>query len=79
MFELLEEDHDEEEMSLVKKAKLEVEKSDAAYMAAVKKADMTRLQLEVGLVSLTSVFDFDFLLLFITITNMGDMGYASII
>ncbi|KAG0329431.1 hypothetical protein BG000_000084, partial [Podila horticola] len=48
MFELLEEDN-EEDMSLVKKTKQEAEKADAAYLAAVKKADMTRLQLEVGL------------------------------
>lgn len=51
MFELLDEDDREEEMSLVKKTKQEVEKADAAYLAAVKKADLTRLQLEVGLVS----------------------------
>ena len=51
MFELLEEDDREEEMSLVKRSKQEVEKADAAYLAAVKKADLTRLQLEVGLVS----------------------------
>ncbi|KAI1315573.1 hypothetical protein EDD11_000648 [Mortierella claussenii] len=49
MFELLEEDNKEEELSLVKKAKQEAEKADTAYLAAVKKADMTRLQLEVGL------------------------------
>ncbi|KAG0019756.1 hypothetical protein BGZ81_009611, partial [Podila clonocystis] len=48
MFELLEEDK-EEDLSLVKKTKQEAEKADAAYLAAVKKADMTRLQLEVGL------------------------------
>jgi hypothetical protein len=52
MFELLDEDDREEEMSLVKRTKQEVEKADAAYLAAVKKADLTRLQLEVGLVSL---------------------------
>ncbi|KAG0198645.1 hypothetical protein BGX33_012201, partial [Mortierella sp. NVP41] len=51
MFELLEEDDKEEELSLVKKTKQEVEKADAAYLAAVKKADLTRLQLEVGLFS----------------------------
>ena len=51
MFELLDEDDQEEEMSLVKRTKQEVEKADAAYLAAVKKADLTRLQLEVGLVS----------------------------
>lgn len=51
MFELLDEDDREEEMSLVKKTKQEVEKADAAYLAAVKKADLTRLQLEVGLFS----------------------------
>ncbi|KAF9171889.1 hypothetical protein BGX20_006755, partial [Mortierella sp. AD010] len=49
MFELLEEDNKEEEVSLVKRTKQEVEKADAIYLAAVKKADMTRLQLEVGL------------------------------
>ncbi|KAF8947008.1 hypothetical protein BGZ52_008273, partial [Haplosporangium bisporale] len=48
MFELLEEDK-EDDLSLVKKTKQEAEKADAAYLAAVKKADMTRLQLEVGL------------------------------
>jgi hypothetical protein len=51
MFELLEEDHKEEEFSLVKRTKQEAEKADAVYLAAVKKADLTRLQLEVGLVS----------------------------
>jgi hypothetical protein len=51
MFELLDEDDREEEMSLVRKTKQEVEKADASYLAAVKKADLTRLQLEVGLVS----------------------------
>ncbi|KAF8934381.1 hypothetical protein BGZ47_010414 [Haplosporangium gracile] len=51
MFELLDEDDREEEMSLVKRTKQEVEKADAAYLAAVKKADLTRLQLEVGLFS----------------------------
>ncbi|KAG0380326.1 hypothetical protein BGX24_009004 [Mortierella sp. AD032] len=51
MFELLDEDDREEEMSLVKKTKQEVEKADASYLAAVKKADLTRLQLEVGLFS----------------------------
>ncbi|GJJ68498.1 hypothetical protein EMPS_00844 [Entomortierella parvispora] len=48
MFELLEEDK-EEDVSLVTKTKQEAEKADAVYLAAVKKADMTRLQLEVGL------------------------------
>ncbi|KAG9064093.1 hypothetical protein KI688_003273 [Linnemannia hyalina] len=51
MFELLDEDDREEEMSLVKRTKQEVEKADASYLAAVKKADLTRLQLEVGLFS----------------------------
>ncbi|KAF9907471.1 hypothetical protein EC991_010936 [Linnemannia zychae] len=51
MFELLDEDNQEEEMSLVKRTKQEVEKADASYLAAVKKADLTRLQLEVGLFS----------------------------
>ncbi|KAG0048584.1 hypothetical protein BGZ83_006468 [Gryganskiella cystojenkinii] len=50
MFELLEEDK-EEDVSLVTKTKQEAEKADAVYLAAVKKADMTRLQLEVGLFS----------------------------
>ncbi|KAF9915139.1 hypothetical protein FBU30_002158, partial [Linnemannia zychae] len=54
MFELLEEDDREEEMSLVKRTKQEAEKADAAYLAAVKRADLTRLQLEVGLVSAIS-------------------------
>ncbi|KAF9954782.1 hypothetical protein BGZ72_004289 [Mortierella alpina] len=51
MFELLDEDDQlkEEELTLVKKAKQEAEKADAVYLAAVKKADLTRLQLEVGL------------------------------
>lgn len=49
MFELLDEDK-EEDVSLVTKTKHEAEKADAVYLAAVKKADMTRLQLEVGLV-----------------------------
>jgi len=52
MFELLDDDDKEEETSAVKKMKQEAEKADAVYLAAVKKADMTRLQLEVGLVSL---------------------------
>lgn len=50
MFELLDEDK-EEDVSLVTKTKQEAERADAVYLAAVKKADMTRLQLEVGLVS----------------------------
>ncbi|KAF9351060.1 hypothetical protein BGX34_000838 [Mortierella sp. NVP85] len=49
MFELLDDDDKEEELSAVKKMKQEAEKADAVYLAAVKKADMTRLQLEVGL------------------------------
>ena len=36
---------------MVTKTKQEAERADAVYLAAVKKADMTRLQLEVGLVS----------------------------
>ncbi|KAF9344497.1 hypothetical protein BGX26_004301 [Mortierella sp. AD094] len=62
MFELLEEDNKDEEVSLVKRTKQEVEKADAAYLAAVKKADMTRLQLEVGLFShmdLLQRFEYD--------------------
>ncbi|KAK3807865.1 MAG: hypothetical protein J3Q66DRAFT_418046 [Benniella sp.] len=51
MFELLDDDDKEEELSVVKKMKQEAEKADAVYLAAVKKADMTRLQLEVGLFS----------------------------
>ncbi|KAG0288046.1 hypothetical protein BGZ98_004407, partial [Dissophora globulifera] len=49
MFELLEDDDKDEEVSLVKKTKQEAEKADALYAAAVRKADMTRLQLEVSL------------------------------
>ncbi|KAF9951004.1 hypothetical protein BGZ70_001152 [Mortierella alpina] len=64
MFELLDEDDQlkEEEQTLVKKAKQEAEKADAAYLAAVKKADMTRLQLEVGLfahMDLLQRFEYD--------------------
>ncbi|KAF9565332.1 hypothetical protein EC968_004169 [Mortierella alpina] len=64
MFELLEEDDQlkEEEQTLVKKAKQEAEKADAAYLAAVKKADLTRLQLEVGLfahMDLLQRFEYD--------------------
>ncbi|KAG0010510.1 hypothetical protein BGZ80_001425 [Entomortierella chlamydospora] len=62
MFELLEEDNRDEEVSLVKRTKQEVEKADAVYLAAVKKADMTRLQLEVGLFShmdLLQRFEYD--------------------
>ncbi|KAG0363380.1 hypothetical protein BC939DRAFT_464893 [Gamsiella multidivaricata] len=62
MFELLEEDPKEEELSLVKKTKQEAEKADAAYLAAVKKADLTRLQLEVGLfghMDLLQRFEYD--------------------
>ncbi|KAF9102134.1 hypothetical protein BGX27_011168 [Mortierella sp. AM989] len=51
MFELLDDDNKDEEVSLVKKTRQEAEKADAIYLAAVKKADMTRLQLEVGLFS----------------------------
>ncbi|KAF9181224.1 hypothetical protein BGZ51_005584 [Haplosporangium sp. Z 767] len=63
MFELLDEDDSkEEELSLVKRTKQEAEKADAAYMAAVKRADLTRLQLEVGLFShmdLLQRFEYD--------------------
>ncbi|KAI8597222.1 hypothetical protein EDD21DRAFT_223592 [Dissophora ornata] len=63
MFELLDDDNkDEEEFSWVKKSKHEAEKADAVYLAAVKKADMTRLQLEVGLfghMDLLQRFEYD--------------------
>ncbi|KAG0249270.1 hypothetical protein BG011_009451 [Mortierella polycephala] len=63
MFELLDEDDSkEEELSLVKRTKQEAEKADTAYMAAVKRADLTRLQLEVGLFShmdLLQRFEYD--------------------
>ncbi|KAG0219709.1 hypothetical protein BGX31_011236 [Mortierella sp. GBA43] len=62
MFELLDDDDKEEELSQVKKMKQEAEKADAVYMAAVKKADMTRMQLEVGLFShmeLLQRFEYD--------------------
>ncbi|KAF9205405.1 hypothetical protein BGZ49_004086 [Haplosporangium sp. Z 27] len=56
MFELLEEDNKEEEVSLVKRTKLEVERADALYLTAVKKADMTRLQLEVAFLNYAAIF-----------------------
>ncbi|KAF9973619.1 hypothetical protein BGZ73_003141 [Actinomortierella ambigua] len=49
MFELLEA-NDEEDQSLVKRTKQEAEKADQSYLEAVKRADSTRMQLEVGLI-----------------------------
>ncbi|KAF9167823.1 hypothetical protein DFQ26_003017 [Actinomortierella ambigua] len=49
MFELLEA-NDEEDLSLVKRTKQEAEKADQSYLEAVKRADSTRMQLEVGLI-----------------------------
>ncbi|KAG0227492.1 hypothetical protein BGW42_002927 [Actinomortierella wolfii] len=49
MFELLEA-NDEEDQSLVKRTKQEAEKADQVYLEAVKRADSTRMQLEVGLI-----------------------------